>query len=327
MKHKKILKILAFFMLLVLVNIISNSIYKNVVMGDTVVMRTQKQFDKFNFKIDYLIIGDSHLQHALDTRILKNSFNLSAAAETYILSYYKLKYILDNNLKDINTIILNIDPHSFTSGRSNRIPSPFNYYYAKFINYLELGKRKNKILPYLREYIKGTFFSFIGSREDIYNAIMRKWKNIPLINGFVPSRRNFSKMDRQRITKGRTHNQFFRNNYFDKDMVFYFEKILDLSAGKGIKVLLIKMPLDHIYYNFVLKYFDPDEWYHKIDSIIKTRKNVMVMDAQKIYFDKPHLFGDCDHLNECGAQNFTKRVINFLKNRDQSLNDFPAGEK
>jgi hypothetical protein len=317
MKYKKILKISAFFLLLILVNIISNSIYKNIVMGGTPVMRTHKQFEQFNYQIDYLVLGDSHTKHALDTRILKNSFNLTAAAETYILTYYKLKYILDNKLKNIKTVILNVDPHSFTSGRSNRIPIPFNYYYAKFIDYLELGKRKNKILPYLLEYIKGTFFSFTGSQEDIYDAIRGKWKNIPLINGFVLSRRDFSKMDRQRITKKRTHNQFFKQNYFDKDMVFYFEKILDLTAGKGINVLLIKMPLAHIYYIFVLKYFDTDQWYHKIDSIIEPRKNVMVLDAQKIYFDKPHLFGDCDHLNERGARNFTKRVINFLENRDQ----------
>jgi hypothetical protein len=313
MKCKKVLKILCFILVLILLNILSNIVYKNVVMGGTPVMRTQKQIEKFNYKIDYLIIGDSHPQHGLDTRILKNSFNFSTAAESYILSYYKLKYMLDNNLKDIQSIILNIDLHSFTTRRSNRIPIPFNYYYSKYIDYLEVGKRKRKMLPYLNEYIKGTFFSFMGCWKDIYMAIEGKEKNISLFNGYVPAHSKFLKKDPHRITKVRTRYQFSKTKYFDKDLAFYFEKILDLSDTKGIKILLIKMPISELYYDYVIKYFDPDELYHKIDKIIESRKNIMLLDLQKFFFNKPHFFRDCDHLNELGAHNCTKRVVRFLK--------------
>jgi len=210
MKLKNCLKLFGFILMLLAGGILSNVLYKRVVMGDTPVMRTQNQFEAFDFKIDTLILGDSHPQHALDTRIIKNSFNYTAAAESYILTYYKLKYILDNHLKKIDTIILNIDPHSFTSARSNQFPIPYNYYYVKYVNYLELGKRKNKILPYLYEYIKGTFFSFLGSRRDIYKKIEGKEKKIRLINGYVLAKNDFSKMNREKIAeKG---GEFFLGN-------------------------------------------------------------------------------------------------------------------
>jgi len=312
MKIRVILKIIAFVLVLLLLDILSNFIYKRFIMADTPEMKTQIQFEQSDYKIKTLILGDSHLQHGIDTRILKHSFNYSVAAETYILTYYKLKYILDNNLKKFDTVILNIDPHSFTSGRSNRLPFPYNYYYVKFVDYLELGKRKNRMMPYLYEYIKGEFFSFVGSRTDIDNKLKGKGKRFPMIKGFVISKQDFSKMDRQKIAKRRARSHFFKQKSFDRDMIFYFERILNLCEESKIKVLLIKMPLSQEYYSQVQKNMGIDKFYLQIDKVIK-KKSIALMDAQKDFLYEPDLFGDCDHLNARGAKILTERVSEFLK--------------
>ena len=60
-----------------------------------------------------LIIGDSHPQTAINPKLLNNAENLSQSAEPYLITYFKLKKLLDTN--KINTVILGYSYHNLSA--------------------------------------------------------------------------------------------------------------------------------------------------------------------------------------------------------------------
>ena len=60
-----------------------------------------------------LIAGDSHPLRSLNPELFKNAVNISQRGEPYVLTYWKLKKVLNNYLPD--TLILGYSTHNLSS--------------------------------------------------------------------------------------------------------------------------------------------------------------------------------------------------------------------
>ena len=77
--------------------------------------------------------------------------------------------------------------------------------------------------------------------------------------------------------------------------------------------MLIKFPVSEPYYRLAMKQTPRPEIYGRVDEMIKTFRNVRVLDFQKSFFDRDRvLFDDPDHLNGAGARILTLEIKRLL---------------
>ena len=267
-----------------------------------------------------LILGDSHPQYDLDPIIVGNAYNFSSSGENYIQTFYKLNKILEK--KNVGTIILPIDLQSFSSYRSN---IPADFYWTKYVDYIEVGRKKGDFFQYFVKYLQAKYIPYLGDGEEIvrqtYQLIFDKLERSDLMYGYIPQYSNFDEFkNKEELGTKQASFHFYKNNYFDDDLVFYFKKIIDLAAEKNINVILIKFPITKQYYLAAQEFIPIDSYYLNLGKILEGIRNIQIIDYQKIYFDNDNYFEDTDHLNYKGAVLFSQLLRKDLLNLDKNSN-------
>ncbi|MDZ7847226.1 MAG: hypothetical protein U5L96_10875 [Owenweeksia sp.] len=74
-------------------------------------------------KAELLIMGDSHLQKALDPNAFNKALSFAQESEPYVVTYWKLKKILANN--DPNTIIIGFAPQNLSAFNDLKFSNDF----------------------------------------------------------------------------------------------------------------------------------------------------------------------------------------------------------
>ncbi|MFC2155581.1 hypothetical protein ACFLRB_03700 [Acidobacteriota bacterium] len=274
-----------------------------------------REFHKVEKKIEILAMGDSHVATGIDPRVFQHAFNFSLYGENYIYNYYKLKYILKRN-PQIKTIILPVDIHSFSSWRADRFLHDF--YWIKYVDYLQVGYDKGEVLRFVGKYIKGKWFPYIGEYETAFGLpqLDERKRQVALpeiIRGFVVKRETFEK-NRKKRTRQRVRLHYQNHHYVDDVVARYFEKILKLCAFYKKNLVLVKFPVTEIYFRYASDQVPVEELYDRAKRLIKTYPNVRLLDYQNLFFenDAPY-FDDPDHLNRHGAKILSQKIRRDLK--------------
>ena len=174
--------ILFFVILIVLLNPINQLYAENSKINDRRTVQ-EIQFESTSSEIKLIAMGSSHTQTAFNPTYLPNSFNLGLPGEDIIKNYYRFKYILEHNLINITTVLLEISLHRFfvikTTIFNNR------WYYAQFIplkGYIDLSllDKNLTVLDALEEKIRG-IYPIIGKGSDFLNMLLRGRENFPNI--------------------------------------------------------------------------------------------------------------------------------------------------
>jgi len=309
MSKKLIYRLILFIATLVAVNFILNGLYKTFVVHNILNRAKDQQFAEYADTLKYLAMGNSH--NCVNTFILENSFNYGAPGESYIQSYYKLKYILEETNKKPENVILFIDMSSFNGVLGDRLE--YNSYWIKYINYFELARVKND-RKVLNKWVEGRFFSYAGNYKDIKLSFVYlvKIKELNLHNGYRPHRdfKNFTDVkNKYREAKKKVDIYLKRDSYFDPVLQYYFESILELCLENDINVILVRIPVTKEYYEEASIGIPLSDLYGKIEDSYRKFDNVsMVLDYHDLYFDHPEYFFDADHLNPRGSDLFTTRL-------------------
>lgn len=282
---------------------------------------TERQFSQCRGQVTTLAVGDSHMAAGFDPRSFDGSFNFALPGETYVYNYYKLKHVLENNPR-IRTVLLPLDFHSFSSWRADRELRDF--YWVRYVNYLELGWIRREPLEYLGKYIRGRFFPYLGEFAVLLggpgrDAVSRRVPRPELVRGFAPKTGTYDEnRERQAVRRIRLH--LSGPDAFDHVAARYFRKILELCSARGKTLVLIKFPVSEPYYQLAIKRAARSEVYRRADEMIRPYRNVRVFDFQKSFFGRDRaLFDDPDHLNGAGAEILTleiKRLLSDLTERN-----------
>ena len=268
-----------------------------------------KQFAEFDGTFTYLTLGNSH--NCINTRILENSFNYGSPSENFIQSYYKLKFILEESAKRPEYLILQADLSSFGPKISDRFE--YNFYWKKYIDYVEVAKIK-KDKDMLLKWMEGKFFSYAGNYKDIQLSILYgiKMKNIEMYRGFRPHRdfRNFAEeADRQKVAWSKATLILSKESYFDPAIRVYFDKIFQLCRAHGVKIFLIRIPMSKEFYTEEARIVPEVKLYQEVEAIAsKYPVYLKTLDYHDLFFDHPEYFFDPDHLNVKGSDLFTARL-------------------
>jgi hypothetical protein len=238
-----------------------------------------------------LITGDSHVQCAINDRLLPGIKNISINSEGYIYSYYKLKEILAHN-PQIKKIIVGFSYHNLSS------------YYDDYIS----GKHAQPImLRYFGLLDYSGLFQIIFSNSLLVmpalNEILSTGnKDYPYIGRFsaiASKNRKYNETTMMKRVKG----QYYVNHEIRRVSKFnseYIAKIVELSRKHNVKLTLINTPLHKNYLNEIpLKYKD------EYKEILK-KFNLPVIDFLDLNLSDDHFLPDGDHLNSKGALLATK---------------------
>ncbi|MEA3444497.1 MAG: hypothetical protein U9R19_07185 [Bacteroidota bacterium] len=314
------IKLLTFLLFFFAISFVFQYSYKVLVYNRTDNGRKEKQFSQYQGELKYLFLGDSHSQNAIDPSIIGASFNFSSANENFIQTYYKLKRIIKSLDKNVEYIVLPIDPSSFSSFRTGR------FIYAStlitFSDYLEIAIHERDP-SYLRTWLDHNVFMYAGK----YTIINRLRK--------VNRERNFSKMkfgfkgrdgmlsdyiDVKAECERKVQLYLGGQEYFDPALRDYFIRILEFCQDRGIGVYLMKMPVAKEYVDACNNLFSIEDYYNEIYKIADEQKSVVkFLDFQDYFFDNQQYLRNPDHVNLEGAMVFSRMLAGKFDDMETSL--------
>jgi hypothetical protein len=243
-----------------------------------------------------LIVGDSHMQKGLDPSFFNNAQNISQPAEPYVITFWKVKKVLQEFSPD--TILIGFAPHNV---------STFND--LKFTDQLWSQEMFRRTYPIQS-------FSKINKqiKVDYMTYYLTLWKEI----AFYPKRDhihfigNYSNKALSKINDA--HSTIDRHYYINgakckisSNAVNYLDSILTICKEKKIVAILVNTPVHKSYYSKIPTDILGDYKHLKDNYIL----SVTVIDAMKQEYPDS-LFLNCDHLNSLGALKFTDEIIKFL---------------
>jgi hypothetical protein len=270
------------FLLLVLTWLFSNWLWNN-----------SQHSRPLNVDATTLIVGDSHLMSALIPGRMENTENVCAGAESYLMTYYKLIRVLNDN-PQVNQVLLGFSYNNFSTYQDDRITgdrakSQFNRYYPvlplRLVKYVPMNRTKfvhtyvQKMMLYPNKDVFPYRGGFQSHEPGIHMADVRKTIN----KHFFPD--------------GKASGISFQSSA-------YLDSIISLCDQRNVNLVLVSAPVHQFYAEEVplhIKVFYERKYEELLD------RDVPVLH----YINKSMRngnFKDFDHLAFSGAEQFTEII-------------------
>ena len=297
-----------------------NAAYMPLVLEKKQVYLSEMQYKDYAAKnentIKYAFIGDSHAVTAVNPRYVNGSFNFALYAENYIKSYYRLRKVIEKDGVKIDTLVLEIDPHTFSSVFVDRY-NLFGdmWYYSDFVSYDEAYQIYNDTEYTPINYWLEAKFPVLGNGKE-FRLIFTKPEFAGIDLGFVSHAENFSmEPDRAGKARRRVMEMFYKQRRVDSRLIMYFKETLRMARDNGIKVVFIRYPQAAEYAQALEELdFANGRYYAEVlaeaESVIG--KDYAFLDYSS-FFDSNNYFMDTDHINVNGATLLSKRISEDLK--------------
>jgi hypothetical protein len=256
---------------------------------------------KLKASVKNVFIGDSHVQLAINDRILTNSVNISENSESSLFSYFKIKTILSNN-PFVKRIYLGFGYHSisdyyddYTYGKySNNVAPRYFFILPLELKIFMLKKNFPDFVTFLRNISLNGLKIFLNKRPSFIGNYE---------NGFKSSSSRIESMEK------RINAQFYEKDSlkgFSYMNLVYLNKIIDLCKKMNVELIILNTPLDSYYKKRI-----PSKFIQKYYSIIRIN-DLKIIDFGYLKLNNSYFIPDGDHVSEKGAVLITK-TINELK--------------
>jgi len=289
-----------------------NFLYTEVVLSHSLVYRVEEQFQQNKEDLSVVFLGDSHPRNSVNPTYMEHAFNFATGGENYIQTYYKLRYYLEEERLDIKTVVLPLDLHSFSGKRSDEFRD--NNYWQKYLNYWEIAQVKNGNFQILNFWLDGEMAYWHGADET--ESFLVNFQ-VEMEKGFVPRGQIIKSAEGKYIggmAKARARGQLSRKRVIDEAIVYYFKELLKLCTRNGIQVVFVRYPVTREYYSVAIKIVPIEEYYNELTGIIEEFiDSPIILDFHDKYWDQPNFFGDVDHLNIYGAEDFSSILWEEMK--------------
>ena len=261
---------------------------------------TQLQRIMFEFDIPKnktsLVIGDSHLECAIDDKILSNTFNFSQSGSGYFYSYLKLKKVLADN-PQIDKVLLSYTYDDMEKSKD------------EWFSGSEIIKFKMPVHLFLFDYTD--FFSlFISNPYQVAVNFPRAITvGIGQIAGYMLPGFNldnwgkYRRTERDKLREAKIRYKALEGNdnlEYSTYQQEYLMKIYNLTAAKNIKLYLLNTPIHPILENGLEEY--KDYYYSFIEQNLP---KATIINHSKMIIPE-YGFGDLEHLNHKGAKMYSE---------------------
>jgi len=250
-----------------------------------------------NLDTNVLIMGDSHGERAVDPTYFHSAINISQSAEPLVLTYWKLKDIIEEN--NIDTVLISLSYHNLSAFNDlkyidNRWSKEMMRRSFDLVDYDDLDKVDFDWNEFLKRYFRDM-------------CLYPHTKHHTHIGKYVTSEE--SKLTNLDINVNRQFYDGEETYEVSEKSEYFLEQIIRLTKNENITLMFIKPPVHKDYLNSVpLKFRDH---YKAIINQI-TQSGIKVIQIEHVNFDDFDFF-DFDHLNLKGSQKYTKELINALK--------------
>jgi len=287
-----------------------NFFYENVVLKNKDVYRQHEQFLDFREHNDLkiLIFGDSLATDDFNPIYIPGSYNLATPGETLKQSYYKIKWALENE-PDVDTYVIQYNRHSFNYYRIN--PYYDLSYWRFYMSYEELTEETN--LSEANLIFTSFLFPVIGKGKEIYRYYFDKRPYVRIDNSWQNYSETFEELQGENMTSnGRTRSLSQFKKYpivQEADLTEIFIKTLTMLKENNKTVVLVVYPLTDEYLRPLEEKVNITEEFKPLDEkILKQFDNTIILDYRETFRYNQSLFVHSDHLNNKGAEIFTKML-------------------
>jgi hypothetical protein len=243
---------------------------------------------------EILIVGDSHIKKAVNPKFIPKSRNISQLGEPLILTYWKLKEILNAN--SVRVIVLGFAPHNIS-----------------YLNDLKFVDKRWAFEMIGRSYslpdIYLTPANLLIDHNILYHTAFKEISMYPKINhhSFLGEFENRIRSNlSDSISTIKHHFYKSKNNLhsISKVSLEYLDSIKRLCDQKKISLILLNTPVHESYNKNIPKLF-----LNQFEQI--KNKDMKVLDFSSLEFPDT-LYEDADHLNLNGANIFSKKLKTYL---------------
>ncbi len=317
-------KIIKFFIIFIISAIFIILLLNNIYVTSVLTKKTfyRKELDYYTFvnnipdkKLNIIFFGDSHPFHDINPVFFNKSYNYGSGSENYIKSYYKLRKIIEKDNLSIDKIILQLDPHTFSTYYTkddflfNELPL-----YSRFVSQKEIKEILQKD-SFVKIFIE-SYLPVIGRGEEFGIFIKSpEWTNIK--SGWIINNESFSEKNKSYFVD-RSFNLFYKGQNMRSNISLeYFFKMIKYAKVNNITVILLTYPHSKEYSLMIKdKNISLDNYYSYLFKEIEKSIgcNYYYINYYDIYFNKSEYFGDDTHLNYQGATEFSQKIKEDMAN-------------
>ena len=196
----------------------------------------EAEFHQLSGSLDYLIMGGSHGEDAIDPFVLGNAFNYALRGENYVLTYYKLKRIVEEDAVEIRSLILHFDYHSFSSFWRYQI-RPLSFWRG-YVSFPEIGYQFGEFVFPATKLVEAYLFPYAQDIDETTGLLFAGPRSAEAVRGYIPRHDNLTDSAAWR-SLGRSRVEFYLGGEdpLDPALVAYFRKILALCREEDGSVI------------------------------------------------------------------------------------------
>lgn len=264
--------------------------------------------DRYSNQIEVLFLGNSHIFNGINPELLKyNSFNAANVSQSLNLDLALLeKY--DEKWNKLKLIVVPVDYFSIYSsleyGAEKWRIKNYNIYY-------KLG-----ITSDFKDYVECIHGKTSSNVERLTNYFLYKKTN-RTCNKLGFGLGNLSKFNKDLIKTG--NESVRKHTVINVDSNIIFKNIRCLSSLQsfskkhGVKILFVTCPA-YKTYTSKLNAFQLNHTVSIITNIVRNNHDMLYLNLlnDTIMYNKKDFF-DADHLNEFGAEKFTKQLDEVIR--------------
>jgi len=244
-----------------------------------------------------LYAGDSHMEAAIDDKIVAHSKNISKGGETFYFTYYKLKSLIEKNQK-IEKVFIAVSYHNLSSKQDVLTNGNRSYFYAAPYFYILPLKEKIRVvgwnLNHLNAFCKNVFKYGV---ETIFK--------VPSFIGSGYTNESKSKASNRYIEE-RILDVFYSKDSiaeFSDINIEYLKKINELCKNQNIALYTVNLPLHP---DFLTKV--PNKFSLKLNELMK-KEEIKFIDFKNFSSKDSDFMPDGDHLSAKGAELITDEFM------------------
>lgn len=263
-----------------------------------------------------LVAGHSRMNRGIDTVIFKNAVKVGTPGESYIETYYKLKFIFEEQKKYPQIVLLPFEEGTFKPNDFRR-----SFYWKDYVSFKEVGQQKGMRAFYFKEYVFACIFPFRQYySKSIQSGIEHKFaltNKETELDKTQMSYERYSEEQRQGMIQDDI--RFLeKEGLMDKSSLYYVRKTIALCQKHRVKLFYIKCPLTGDYTK-ALDQLSEEQNYNEqsLIDLINDSDEVTYINMKNIFEHQNDLFFDHHHLNEKGSKVFTERLVTEIIKHSQ----------
>lgn len=270
------------------------------------IYKTDARFQEHKQPIKYLFLGHSRVYGGVNDSVIPGSFTFATNSEPNIFTYYKLRHILEDTDKQVETVLMPIGLGTFFS-----VQDPGVYdcaYWKRYVDFVELGGEMNERSKYITAYVRSSAFPYARQITQLINRkLWNKNKRRPKLADFTTHAEKVG-FARSSIL----FNSTVRTPYDDVSMT-YFNRALALCKEKNVNVILVKYPVSSYYrqaFNELADSLNVD--FSRVDSVLTGYPEYQVLDYSELFDNNEEHFVDAHHLSVSGREALSEELRKAL---------------